>query len=278
MIDICTVVFRDELPILRLQAQSVGLYCKNIGVRNIYVVLNDAETLASEIDPGWWGDMSSHVLVVPRTTFSAGWVENGWVSQQVWKLLCASLSYNVYTMVLDAKTIVTSPIELNRICDANGRIKVGRLPVFEVFAESQRIAQELYSVTIDSQLGPGGVPYFFHNDTVRFLISDTTIRTRNSFPTWFQQQGMLTEYILYSAYMKFKYDSYDVFYNPECCFSIANLCHSQIAQADEVLSRMPDADIVGIHRGAWAKLSTEQKQQYRMLLIDRGISSAWDLA
>lgn len=277
MIDICTVVFRDELPILRVQAQSVGMYCQGLGVRNIYVVLNDDETLASEIDPKWWGPMASHVLVVPRTTFSAAWVENGWVSQQVWKLLCASLSYNVYTMVLDAKTLVTTPMDLKKLCDDSGRLRVGRIPVPTVFADSQRIAQETYAVEIEDQLGPGGVPYFFHNDTVRFLISDTTIRTRTSFPTWFQQQGRVTEYILYSAFVKFKYGNYDVFYDRECCLEIANLCHSQVGQADAVLSRMATADIVGIHRGAWSLLSAEQKQQYRMTLIDRGISSAWDL-
>ena len=80
MIDICTVVFEQELPILKIQAQSIHNHCRNIGIRNIYVVLNDYETLAEKIDPAWWGDLASSVLVVPRTTFSSTWVENGWVN------------------------------------------------------------------------------------------------------------------------------------------------------------------------------------------------------
>ena len=115
MIDICTVVFEQELPILKIQAQSIHNHCRNIGIRNIYVVLNDYETLAEKIDPAWWGDLASSVLVVPRTAFSSTWVENGWVSQQALKLLTASISYNVYTMVLDAKTIFVRPLEISKL-------------------------------------------------------------------------------------------------------------------------------------------------------------------
>ena len=104
MIDICTVVFRDEIPVLKLQAQSVGMYAQNCGVRNVYVVLNDEETFVNDIDPRWWMGLAANVLVVPRTTFSAEWVPDGWVSQQLWKMLAASMSYNDFTMVLDAKT------------------------------------------------------------------------------------------------------------------------------------------------------------------------------
>ena len=279
MIDICTVVFRAELPILKVQAQSIGLNCQSIGVRNIYVVLNDAETLAAEIDPRWWGAMAPHVLVIPRTTFSTPWVEDGWLSQQLWKLLCASLSYNVYTMVLDAKTLVTNPMDLHTLCDNSGRLRVGRLAIPPVFEQSKNIACQLYDINVDEQLGPGGVPYFFHNDTVRFMISDTTVRTKQSFPDWFQRQGRLTEYILYSTYVKFKYGSHDVFYDATSSIVTVNLCHSQTAMADVLLAQMQNAatQYAGIHRRAWTALSPEQKQLYRNLLIDRGITSAWDL-
>jgi hypothetical protein len=35
---------------------------------------------------------------------------------------------------------------------------------------------------------------------------------------------------------------------------------------------------VSIHRNAWSALSQEQRTQYRMYLIDRGIIAAWELA
>ena len=80
MIDIATVVMCEELPMLRLQAESIARHAHGIGVRNIYVVVNDDDAVAREIDAAWWQHMQGQVLVIPRTAFSAPWVEDGWVS------------------------------------------------------------------------------------------------------------------------------------------------------------------------------------------------------
>jgi hypothetical protein len=281
MIDICTVVFESELPILKLQAQSVGQFCRSLGVRNIYVVLNDIETLAEKIDPGWWGPMANSVLVVPRTAFSAPWVDNGWVSQQALKLLTASMSYNQFTMVLDAKTIFVRPVTLADVFNDQGRLSVGQMAVFDVFKPAKNIVDQLFGIDLQHQAGPGGVPFFLHNDTVRFMITDVTLRTREPFPTWFQNQGMLTEFMLYSGYCQWKYGSLDVFYENTNSFGqIVNLCHNEVALFEHKMSQMHNANTVtvSIHRNAWSALSQEQRTQYRMYLIDRGIIAAWELA
>lgn len=280
MIDICTVVFESEIPVLRLQAQSIAKYCHNLGVRNIYVVLNDYETVAEKIDPSWWGPMANSVLVVPRTAFSAPWIDNGWVTQQVLKLLTASMSYNQFTMVLDAKTLFVNPVSLADIFSDQGQLRVGQMPLFEVFAPAKQIVDQLFGIDLQRQAGPGGVPFFLHNDTVRFMIADTTMRVKESFPTWFQRQGRLTEFVLYSGYCQWKYGSLDVFYQPHNEFGgVVNVCHSETAQFDQKLLRMADDNTrtVSIHRGAWAALSEEQRTAYRMFLIDRGIHAAWEL-
>lgn len=280
MIDICTVVFEEEIPILKLQAQSIWQYCRNIGVRNIYVVLNDAETLAEKIDPAWWGDMASNVLVVPRTAFSTSYVENGWVSQQILKLLTASMSYNQFTMVLDAKTIFVRPMTLTDVLNDQGQLKVGQMDVFDVFRPAKDIVDNLLNIDLVKQAGPGGVPFFFHNDTVRFMISDISLLTRVSFPTWFQQQGRLTEFMLYSGYCQYKYGSLDVFYQSNNDFGrVVNVCHSEVDVFEQKLQSMndPKTMTVSVHRKAWQQLSQQQRTGYRMFLIDKGIISAWEL-
>ena len=104
MIDIVTVVFEQELSVLRLQAQSIELYCQDIGVKNIYVIVNDSDSVAGQIDPTWWGSMSGLVCIVPRSQFGCNFVDNGWVSQQALKLIASGLVDNPWYMVLDAKT------------------------------------------------------------------------------------------------------------------------------------------------------------------------------
>ena len=66
MIDIVTVVFRDELPVLKLQAESVSLYCNHMCLHTIYVVINDDSMTANDIDITWWGRYSDRVKIIHR--------------------------------------------------------------------------------------------------------------------------------------------------------------------------------------------------------------------
>lgn len=280
MIDICTVVFEDEIPTLKVQANSIDLYCQNIGIRNIYVVLNDAETLVEKIDPAWWGSLSERVLVIPRTAFSAPWAENGWLTQQLWKILVSAMSYNQYTMVLDAKTVFVRELLLENLFSESGRLTIGQLPVYEVFEPAREICNQLFGIDMQVQAGPGGVPFFFNNDLVRMMIADVTQRTNTTFALWFQQQGRLTEFVLYSAYCQSRYGSLDNLYTKENTLGRAvNVCHSEVERFDHKLTDMKQksALTVSVHREAWRQLTPEQQNNYRMLLIDRNIFSAYGL-
>lgn len=276
MIDIVTVVFREELPVLKLQAESIGRYCKNIGVRNIYVVLNDSDEMLNEIDPAWYGELAPHLLVIPRTAFSTQYVDNGWVSQQVLKILAATMSYNTWSMVLDAKTIFVRDVKLEEILDEQGRVRVGTMPIPSVFEPSKQLVNKVFDIDLPEQLGPGGVPFFFHNDTVRYMIAETTFKTDASFPQWFQQQGMLTEFLLYSGYVYSKPKMWDMLYSRQRAIYPVNICHSEVAIFDRKMSMMeyPEIITVSVHRGAWLALSRPQQDQYRDYLIRHDISGA----
>jgi hypothetical protein len=280
MIDIVTVVFEQEISILRAQAQSIALNCQRIGIRNIYVVLNDTETIAGQIDPAWWGPLASNVLIIPRTAFSAPFVENGWVSQQVLKLLTASMSYNTYSMILDAKTLFVRELDPATVVNETGRILTGRCPIYPVFEPSKKIVEQLFEIELTEQLGPGGVPFIVHNDTVRMMIAEITLRTRSPFPTWFQQQGMVTEFILYSGFVKFLCGNLEVMYDRQNKLgSIVNVSHDETVHWLTKINQMNNRNTltVSVHRGAWQKLTAQQRQEYRDLLLQRGIEAAQDL-
>jgi len=276
MIDICTVVFREELPALRVQAESVARYAADLGTRNIYVVVNDSDDVVNEIDAGWWGSLADRVMVVPRTAFGADWVENGWVSQQALKLMCSAMSYNHYVMVLDAKTILVRDFLTAEIL-CSGRPRVGRMAVFPVFRPSADIAGALWGITVREQLGPGGVPYFFHTQQVRAMIADVEQRTGKSFPAWFQAQGRLTEFVLYSAWLQ-HCNLYNALYADTAVIP-CNVNHSEIDRIDQRLDEMIkiSAHTVSIHRGAWQAMTPDQRMRYQHYLIDRGLKSAWQL-
>lgn len=269
MIDICTVVFREELAILKAQAQSVALRCQDLGSLNIYVVVNDSDDVVAEIDSAWWGNLAPKVMVIPRSTFSTTYVDNGWLSQQVLKLLTPALSYNKYTMVLDAKTVFVKDFKLNEILQ-DGRPRVGSMPIYPVFEPSSQITGELFNIRVDRQLGPGGVPFFFHNAAVRAMIANIETQTKQSFPEWFQLQGMLTEFILYSGYVD-SINQWDELYSDQQAVIPCNVCHSEVAAWERKFAEMQNALTVSVHRHAWTQLTPAQQQQYQHFLIDRGV-------
>lgn len=276
MIDIVTVFFPAELDLLRVQAQSLARYCNTIGIRNIYVVLNDQDGQPTEIDPTWWGALEDRVLLLPRSTFSTDYVANGWVSQQVLKLLTAAMSYNTWSMVLDAKTVFVRELALADILDSEGRMRVGSLPVYPVFEPSRQIVNSLWNIDLTRQLGPGGVPFFLHNDTVRAMITACTQHTGESFPVFFQQQGMLTEFLLYSGYVESKTWLWNKLYSATQSFSVVNVGREEVDQFDSKLAQMHNNNplTVSVHRDAWSKLHWTQRDQYARFLHSRGLMGA----
>ena len=266
--DLCTVVFRDELDVLRLQARSIQLYARDLNPRSIYIMVNDD----SIIDTTMYGDLADRVRVIPRSIYGCEWSENGWLSQQVLKLYGAALSSDTWCMVLDAKTLFVKPASLSEImCDS--RPKVGLLGIDHVFARSKQLAEQVYDVCLDQQVGPGGVPFIFHTATVRAMISDMEIMTGQHFSDWFQAKGMLTEFLLYSAYLLYKYNGLEHLYHKFNNVHCVNVCHSESHEFDRKFKQMnhPQVLTTSIHRHAWSQLDANQQRQYMDFLAIKGI-------
>jgi hypothetical protein len=271
-IDLVTVVFEPELPVLRAQAQSINLYCRDLGINTIYVIVNDHNSVVKQIDTAWWGDMQHRVVILPRRAFSTDFVEDGWISQQVLKVLGAATSFNTWSMVLDAKTLFVKPLRFDDLMDSQGRAQTGALGIQPVFESSSTRVGQLFGVDVTRQLGPGGVPFLFNTRLVRAMIVDIEHRTGESFPTWFQAQGEVTEFILYSGYLESMH-MMDLLYNTQRSKLYAcNLCHSEVESFDRKFQEMQNSLTTSIHRNAWSRLSQEQQQQYHAFLVQRGIT------
>jgi hypothetical protein len=167
-------------------------------------------------------------------------------------------------VALDAKTIFVRPLP---DVAQNGKLAVGTLPVYSVFEASRKIVNSLWNINLDRQLGPGGVPFWFDPREVRAMIADIERRTRSNFVAWFQDQGRLTEFILYSGWIERCYGLDYAVTNSQV--QPCNLCHSEIDSADSKLKQMYLAHTVSIHRDAWQQLAVQQQQSYHNLLNER---------
>ena len=265
MIDLITIIFEDELSTLKTQASSLAVYGRNIGT--IFVVVNDKSSIGSKIDRAWWGIWQERVQVVSREAFGNTWSDNGWLTQQVLKLMTATVSSNEWSMVLDAKTFFVRPMLEFAKCPA-----VGQLAVQSVFKPSQQIVNRLFKITLTQQLGPGGVPFIINTEEVRRMVTWIEEHTKENFVEWFQDQGMLTEFILYSGWIQYRYDGFEPVYNIlKSDVYPCNLCHREVASFDYKFTQMQSADTVSIHRNAWSQLTPTQQTQYTEFLASRGI-------
>ena len=267
--DFVTVVFNEELPILKVQAQSIEKYCAKLRIGKIFVVLNDDNI---DIDPAWYGSLSDCVEILHRDQFDT-FTCTGWVSQQILKMYAASYGTSKWSIVLDAKTIFVNQIDPELLFDPRGRIRVGDIPIYPVFYPSKKIVDELFDISIDSVIGPSGVPFFFHNDTVREMIATVETITKKTFSKYFQEKGMITEFMLYSGYVKYRDTSFDQLYSGYFNYQVVNVCHSEVARFDEKFNTMHNSNVltVSIHRNAWKQLSTAQQHQYLDLLSSKNL-------
>lgn len=281
MIDIVTIVFREELPVLKLQAESISLYCRHMCLHTIYVIINDDNLDAAEIDVNWWGRFSDRVVVIHRRAWDIEYVENGWLTQQLLKLLAAEQSNSEWSMVLDAKTIIVQPVELDRLFNDDGQLTWGHFAVFPVFERARQIVSELFQINLTNVAGPAGIPFFFHNQTVRDMIKEVSLRTGLPFAKWFQDAGMVTEFILYSGYVQYRDSTLDKMYTTtfDRPYFLCNICHNEVDIFDQKFVDMSDENnlTVSIHRGAWKNLNETQRNRYKSLLVKRGIIGAIDL-
>jgi hypothetical protein len=274
MIDIVTIAFEDELGVLQVQAQSIDLYCKDLGIQSIYVVVNDTQAVADQINPAWWGSLQDRVRIIQRDTFSTKFVKDGWISQQALKILASTVSFNEWTMVVDAKTLFVKTVNPDEIIASSNQLTWGYAPIQEVFASAGQTVSQLFGIDLKHVAMPMGVPFMFHTRTVREMVSEVEQRTGQSFPEWFQHQVEATEFILYTGFVQFKY-GLDQMYLDTHRFPVCNICHSEVDSFERKFAEMlGNVYTVSIHRKAWMQITEEQRTQYRTLLQQRQLTRA----
>lgn len=276
MIDLITVVFQDELPLLRIQARSIAEYVTSNDLNSIIVVVNDSADVADLVDTSWWEQYQDRVKIIVRSFESR---TTGWESQQLCKLLAAADSECKWSVVLDAKTWFVRKLDLSTIIiDDKPTVGFGRVSKLGIADSAIEFVKNLYNINdMAIVLGPGGVPFFFHTETVKNLTS-----TVDNFPDWFQTNvrypHLITEFLLYAAYIKSVYGSLDVLYDIESIpsFIALNIADYEATDFDKRFAFMQDPKVLtaSLHRKAYSQITPVQLEQWQQFLIDRKLTTA----
>ena len=270
MIDLITVVFREELPLLEIQARSINQYVAPEDIANIYVIVNDSDDVADLIDPNWWQLHKEKVQIKKYSQWNYISRVTGWESQQICKLLGASEAESNWSMVLDAKTWFVDYLNLTCLF-TNGKSNSGLGGISPHFVSSQQFVEQYYNVTMPQVIGPAGVPFMFHTDTVYSMIQEF-----DDFPEFFQTNvrfpNLITEFHLYSGYVLHKYGTYATLYNKTHYYNVCNICHSQANDFNSLIKVMrsdPQLLTASIHRKVYNLLSPDQLLDWNNYLREK---------
>ena len=272
MIDLITVVFQPEIPYLEIQARSIENNFAEEQIRTIYVVVNDADLVVDQVDRTWYGKFADRVVVYPYSIFGYVNQVGGWDNQQLCKILAAARSTCNWSLVLDAKTYFVRPCKPELLVDSSNRACTNLLRTQPVFESARQTVEQLYQIKLDNIIGPGGVPFLFHTETVRSMIADTEQLSRQSFIEFFQTNvcypNLITEFYLYSGYVKYKYGNFDSLYNQRQRWTCINVADWQVDEFELLLQDMQRflTLTVSVAGKAWRLLNNEQQLAYLAVL------------
>lgn len=162
-LDFATVVFRDELPLLRLQARSFDRWMPSENVGTIFVIINDQNedacvravealrsdygafsdrlrvvqpaeimlkepaNIAGHVERFWVRHLLGYKRAIPiprKNRNPVGWVgNNGWAMQQAFKLQIAALAEGSHVVILDSKNHFIGPVDASDFVSADGRAR-----------------------------------------------------------------------------------------------------------------------------------------------------------
>ena len=266
MIDFVTVVYEQELDYLKIQARSFDVYVdeKDIGV--IYVVVNDDNTVADKIDPQWYGKHSQKlkVLTLHDIEYQVQSVEGGWYTQQLCKLLAVAQSKSEWCCILDAKTWWIVPFDSKLFISNDGRLRFAPYKVSDTWNVGAGLAKYLFGLDHEPKIVPG-VPFFMHSQTVKELVKHIENTYYQPIQGFFERfvtfPVMLTEYVLYRAFVAKHHGSLDKLYTGELVTLGHNLSDNQVNDFDEWFENLHNFDnlvTASIRKSAITLLSNSQ--------------------
>jgi hypothetical protein len=270
LVDIITVVFDEEVYLLEWQAKSINKFLDPKEVNEIIVVDNGSQNCAPPLE--WYGRFADKVKILTHKHLDLKVMPHldGWRTQQICKILSAAQSRCEYSMILDAKTFFAKDIHLHDFF-YDRRPAVGTVPVSAHWNDARKYLEDYFNVEINDVIGPGGVPFFFHNETIRQMID-----TIDDFNTWFQQnlyeqypphRLLVTEFMLYCAFVLQRYGKYDSLYAERKTLRPFNVADWEPEKFEKLFTT--DSDTISIAEKTKSLLDQGQLSRWEAFLNEK---------
>lgn len=282
MINLVTVVFKQELTYLKTQAKSIELYINSSDINSIVVVVNDSIDVLNSIDTTWYGINSYKVKLIHYSELISEselllWASrDGWETQQICKLLASNTSTVDWNMIIDAKTFFVCPLILSNIINSDNQVFSNPTKISHYFTNERDFIEEYFNIQLNNNyIGPGGVPFLMHTPTVKSMIDYIKIRENISLTEFFSQHPM-TEFLLYSGYVMYINKDYTTLYQPRYMntykyYHIADWQYEEFDSIMQFINKFTNTLTISLHRRAYPHLTDAQKTKWFELLYNKGL-------
>ena len=287
-LDLLSVVYHQELEILKTQGRSIDLRFSQEVLDTIYIIINDDETKKEEICSEWWGKHSSKITIIHRSEL--GYVPTpylrGWFTQQICKMLGVANSKSDWCIILDAKTWFMRDYTVE-LCFKRGKAKIENGKNYSPFwNDGVNYIKTFLNFDNLIWLSPGGVPFFAKPYIMQDTISKIENVSQQNFISWFEKNCQfpskvnpttngITEFVCYNAYISTVPNLFDETYANEQNFSIFNITDYEVeaGKFDGWFQklRLSNPFTASIHPRAIPLLKDEQLSLWNAYLKERGL-------
>jgi len=277
VIDFITVVFRQELFYLEIQAQSIEQYVDTDRIGTIFVVVNDQESVCNLVDTNWYGVNKHKVKVIWAESFGCTDFLNGWASQQYYKLATANIANSKWSVCLDAKTWFVRILDFELLFEQDGRVKLASFPTIPVFKSAECAVNEFFNINSKQVIGPGGVPFLFNTEEMKFLtqyLEQKDTNLYNYFTGVVQYPTLVTEFMFYSGWIAYRYGDHSTLYSNDQYYKVTNIADFETEDFDNKFKQMlEDQNLTAsIHRRVYPKLTTEELETWVDFLRSKNLT------
>lgn len=282
-LEFVTVVYRPEVPLLRLQARSFERHMDRRHVERIHILINEPEPRVCEdevadIAANEYGEFSGRVKIWRAVDLLGSVSARGWRTQQILKLLISrEIESEKYT-VLDAKNHFIKEISEKNFLHSDGRPRSfwtaqdGSLRKFLV--NSLRY-MGLDEAVANQKVMPATTPFTLYTRAVKEMLCEIEAREGAKFEDVFLSPGRdLTEFFLYFGYLLKIEQNLDRIYRfgARNAVTLFTRWPDTAEQQDAVLRKLEEPNIVvfGLHKNRFAVLDDDARAKvYRTWVQSR---------
>ena len=277
MIDFITVVFRQELFYLEIQASSIEQHVDTDKIGTIFVVVNDAESVCSLVDTDWYGVNKHKVRVVWAESFGRTDFLDGWASQQYYKLATANIADSKWSACLDAKTWFVRTLDFDLLFDKQNRARLAPMPTIPVFRPAEQAVNEFFNIDSKQVIGPGGVPFLFNTQEMHLLTKFLCAKDTNLhqyFTKAVQAPSFVTEFMFYSGWIAYRHGDHSKLYSNKQYYKVTNVADFEVKDVESKFNQMKLEEnlTASIHRRVYLKLTRQELETWVNFLVSKNLT------